>query len=72
MQPMHPGMVEALMRARRADLERVSIVGLPRSAPVRTVSGRRRRAMRKQAGLLLIDIGVRLALPRRPLTPAAR
>lgn len=66
MQPMHPAMVEAHARAR---VEQLRHEERTRCRSIR--GGPRRHRLRISAGWVLINVGLRLALPAAPVVPAA-
>ena len=67
MYPMRPAMVEASARMRAAEL---------RDLPYTRARGNRARSgrqfWRRELGWLLINLGLRLAIPRPSLRPATR
>jgi hypothetical protein len=68
MHPLHPAMVEASARLRVAELQAVS---RPRASG-RLPRRRRSRAVRQTTGWFLVNLGMRLALPKPAVRPATR
>jgi hypothetical protein len=67
MYPMHPAMVEASARIRVAELR-----DLPSTRPRGHRARSGRQLWRRELGWLLINLGLRLAIPRPSLRPATR
>jgi hypothetical protein len=67
MYPMHPAMVEASARSRAAELR-----DLPRARTRTPRAGGRGQFWRRELGWLLVNLGLRLAIPGPTLRPAAR
>ncbi len=62
----HPALVQVLTADRVAALQQDAETGAPIGPQVRPSRGI--QASRRAAGWLLVDLGLRLALPRRPMT----
>jgi hypothetical protein len=61
---MHPAMAEAIARAHLVEARRPRMAG---PSPERHAP--RGRSVRRATGWFLVNLGLRLAVPRRPLAP---